>query len=119
MRAALFEEGTPAKYLDLPVAQYAVWKYDRVQNQQGELIGISQWTGYLATERKVVSLGLVDEAYATPGTEVVVVWGELDGGERSQPWIERHRPFEVRATVAPVPLSKVAQEYWARVKAHR
>jgi len=119
MRAALFEEGTPAKYLDLPVAQYAVWKYDRVQNQQGELIGISQWTGYLATERKVVSLGLVDEAYATPGTEVVVVWGELDGGERSQPWIERHRPFEVRATVAPVPLSKVAQEYWAQVKAHR
>jgi len=119
MRAALFEEGTPAKYLDLPVAQYAVWKYDRVQNQAGELIGISQWTGYLATERKVVSLGLVDEAYATPGTEVVVVWGELDGGERSQPWIERHRPFEVRATVAPVPLSKVAQEYWARVKAHR
>lgn len=119
MRAALFEEGVPAKYLDLPVAQYAVWKYDRVENASGELIGISQWTGYLATERRVVSLGLVAEEYATPGTEVTVVWGELDGGERSQPWIERHRPFRIRATVAPVPLSRVAQEYWARVKSGR
>ncbi len=116
MRAALFDDDTPAKYLDLPVAQYAVWKYDRVENERGELIGISQWTGYLATERRVVSLGLVEEAYAAPGTEVVVVWGELDGGARSQPWIERHRPFPVRATVAPVPLSKVAREYWAQVK---
>lgn len=119
MRAALFDDGTPAKYLDLPVAQYAVWKYDQVRNVRGETIGISQWTGYLATERRVVSLGLVQEADATPGTEVVVVWGESDGGERSQPWIERHRPFEVRATVAPVPLSRVAQEYWAQVKGRR
>lgn len=119
LRAALFEEGTPAKFLDLPVAQYAVWKYDRVENHQGTLIGISQWTGYLATERRVVSLGLVDPAYATPGTEVTVVWGETDGGERSQPWVERHRPFTIRATVAPVPLSRVAREYWAQVKGDR
>lgn len=119
MRAALFEGGLSAKYLDLPVAQYAVWKYDRVENQQGGIIGISQWTGYLATERKVVSLGVVEESYAAPGTEVTVIWGEIDGGERSQPWIERHRPFPVRATVAPVPLSRVAQGYWAQVKPTR
>lgn len=119
MRAALFEGGLPAKYLDLPVAQYAVWKYDRVENQQGEIIGISQWTGYLATERKVVSLGVVEESYAAPGTEVTVIWGEIDGGERSQPWIEQHRPFPVRATVAPVPLSRVARDYWAQVKLTR
>ncbi|MDR5709199.1 MAG: aminomethyl transferase family protein [Armatimonadota bacterium] len=119
VRKSLLEEGTPAKHLDLPVSMYARWKYDRVENARGERVGLSQWTGYVANERAVLSLAMVDPAYAEPGTEVVVVWGEDGGGARSGPWIERHEPVAVRATVAPVPISRVAREYWAAVKARR
>jgi len=119
MRRSLLAEGTPAKYLDLPVSMYARWKYDRVEDGRGNLIGISQWTGYVANERAVLSLGMVDAAYAEPGTGVVVIWGEDGGGARSGPWIERHEPTAVRATVAPVPVSRVAREYWAAVKSRR
>lgn len=118
-RAAFFDSDMPAKRLDFPMADYAMWKYDRVQDPHGNIIGVSKYTGYLATEKAVVSLALVPEEYATPGSEVVVVWGDNGGGSRSGPWIERHREFEVRARVAPVPLSRVAQEYWATVKPGR
>lgn len=116
MRRSLLEEGTPAKHLDLPVAMYARWKYDRVENDRGELIGISQWTGYSANERAVLSLAIVDPAYAEPGTQVRVIWGEDGGGARSGLWVERHEPLAVRAKVGPVPISRVAREYWAAVK---
>jgi vanillate/3-O-methylgallate O-demethylase len=40
---------------------------------------------------------------------VTLVWGEPDGGTRKTT-VERHRQFEVRALVAPIPYSRMARE---------
>ena len=53
----------------------------------------------------MLSLGIIDEEFAVPGTQVTLVWGEPDGGT-SKTTVERHRQFNVRATVAPVPYAR-------------
>jgi hypothetical protein len=50
-------------------------------------------------------------AMIKPGTEVTLVWGEDGGGKRSAPWIEPHVQMNIRAIVAPSPISHAAQEY--------
>ena len=46
---------------------------------------------------------LSDEAYAKPGTEVTLVWGE-EGGGSAKPTVERHVQAEIRATISTSPL---------------
>ena len=46
------------------------------------------------------------------GTEVILVWGEEDGGSK-KPTVEHHKQIEIRAVVSPVPYSKVARETYA------
>ncbi|MFO7269951.1 vanillate/3-O-methylgallate O-demethylase [Sphaerobacter thermophilus] len=113
--ASLFGKDTPGKYIDLPLSQYATWMYDKVVNQQGETVGISTFCGYSWNERSMLSLAMLDEAYAEPGTEVTLIWGEPDGGSR-KPSIEPHRQFEIRATVGPVPYAEPARQYRARLR---
>jgi vanillate/3-O-methylgallate O-demethylase len=96
---------TPALYLELPRATYATWQYDAVKNGDGRTIGVSTYTGCLWTERSMLSLAVVEPEFATPGTQVSVIWGEPDGGAKS-PWLEPHRQMEIRATVAPAPIGK-------------
>ena len=38
--------------------------------------GLSTYTGYIYNERAMLSLAMVENAHATPGTEVTLVWGE-------------------------------------------
>ena len=47
-------------------------------------------------------MAVVDPEYAEPGTEVVFVWGEEDGGT-AKPTVEPHVQTEIRAVVSPVP----------------
>jgi len=105
--ATLFDEGDPVKYIDFPSAVYATYPYDKVM-KDGKRIGVSTWSGYSFNERKMLSLAVVDVAYATPGTEITLVWGE-EGGGSSKPTVERHRQAEIRVTVAPVPYAEVAR----------
>jgi syringate O-demethylase len=56
----------------------------------------------------MVSLAVIDNELSAPGTEVTLVWGE-EGRGSSKPTVERHRQVEIRATVAPVPISEVAR----------
>jgi hypothetical protein len=63
----------------------------------------------------MLSIGSLDEAHAEPGTEVVLLWGEEEGGAKSTPWLEPHEQVEVRATVAPAPVSQAAQQYRSTV----
>lgn len=101
---SLFGEGTPGKFLDFPLADYGLLvQRDRVL-VDGRSAGLSTFCGYSANERRFLSLAMLDAARAEPGTEVVVVWGEPDGGSR-KPRVERHRQMEVRATVAPAPFA--------------
>jgi glycine cleavage system aminomethyltransferase T len=104
---SLFNDGDITKYIDLPLANYATLPYDRVA-RNSKTVGLSTYTGYIYNERAILSLAIVDNAHAAPGTEVTLVWGEQGRGS-SKPTVERHGQAEIRATVAPVPISEVAR----------
>lgn len=104
---SLIQGGDILKYIDLPLANYATLPYDKVV-KDGKTVGLSTYTGYTYNERAMVSLGVVDNAYAEPGTQVTVVWGEENRGS-SKPTVERHKQVEIRATVAAVPYAEVAR----------
>lgn len=105
------KEGLRAKYMEFPSAVYAMHPFDRVE-VNGELIGLSTWIGYSANEGRMLTLAMVDEAYATPGTEVDFIWGEPDGGT-SKPTVEPHRQVTIKAIVSPAPYSEVARTAYA------
>lgn len=109
----------PAKYIDLPLSTYATWQYDAVLDEQKRLVGVSTYVGFLWHEHAMLSLAVVEPEYAAPGTRLTVVWGEPDGGSRSQPWLEPHRQVEIRATVAPAPYSAVVREHLAAARRGR
>jgi len=90
-----------AKFVDWPSAVYSMHPYDRV-TVDGETVGVSTWVGYSANEGKVLTLAVLDEEHAEPGTEVTFVWGEEDGGTR-KPTVEPHVQVEIRGIVSPVP----------------
>ena len=104
---SLFSEGNPAKYIDLPLANYATLPFDKVL-RDGRTVGVSTYTGYTYNERSMLSLACLDTAHAEPGTEVTVVWGEENGGS-TKPTVERHTQAQIRATVAPAPYAEVAR----------
>ena len=99
--------GDTAKYIDLPLANYSTLPYDKVL-KGGKTVGISTYTGYTYNERAMVSLALIDVEHSEVGTELTLVWGE-EGRGSSKPTVERHVQTEIRATVAPVPISEVAR----------
>jgi hypothetical protein len=59
----------------------------------------------------MLSLGYVNTEVEV-GTEVVMVWGEENGGS-AKPVVERHRQVEIRAIVSPVPYSEMARTEYA------
>ena len=101
------DDGDIIKYIDTPLANYASLPYDRVM-KSGKVVGVSTYTGYTYNERSWLSLGIVANEQAAPGTEVTIVWGE-EGRGTTKPTVERHKQTEIRATVAPVPISEVAR----------
>lgn len=105
---SMFSEGDRFKYMDLPASHYATLPYDMI-TKDGKQVGISTYPVYTANGRVWISLSMVDEELATPGTELTVVWGEPDGGS-AKPVVERHVQTEVRVTVAPCPFSTEARE---------
>ena len=54
------------------------------------MVGASMFGGYTFNERKMLSLGFVEEQYAKPGTELTLVWGEENGGTKKTT-VERHK----------------------------
>ena len=89
------------------MANYSTLPYDKVL-KHGQTIGLSTYTGYIYNERAMISLAMVDVEHSEPGAEVTLVWGE-EGHGSSKPTVERHGQSEIRATVAPVPISEVAR----------
>jgi glycine cleavage system aminomethyltransferase T len=74
----------------------------------GKQVGVSMYTGYSHNERTILSLSVIDNAWAKPGTEVTLVWGESGGGT-SKPTVEPHQQVEIRATVGPAPYADLAR----------
>jgi vanillate/3-O-methylgallate O-demethylase len=106
----LFEKGDHAKYIDLPLSNYSTWPNDKVL-LDGEQVGVSTFSGYSYNERSMLSLGVVNSDVEV-GTEVVLVWGEENGGS-AKPVVERHAQAEIRAIVSPCPYSEVARTSYA------
>jgi vanillate/3-O-methylgallate O-demethylase len=107
---SLLEPGTPFKYLDLPVADYGnLMHRDEVRTLDGRLVGLATKVGYSINEREVLSLAMLDVEHATPGEELVLVWGEPNGGSR-KPQVEHHQQTNVRVTVAPAPYSATVRQ---------
>ena len=98
--SSMWTPGPKYKYFNLPKARYGLYQMDEVL-KDGKRVGISMDCGYLANERAVVSLAVIDEALAVPGSTVTVLWGESPNS--TKPQVEPHVQTEIRATVAPAP----------------
>ena len=109
--ASMFEPGVERyKYIDLPLSNYASASYDKIL-KDGKVVGFSMFGGYSYNEQSMLSLGVVDPDIEI-GTELSLVWGEAGGGS-GKTTVERHKQTEIRATVSPVPYSKVVRETYA------
>jgi syringate O-demethylase len=102
------EPGERAKFMEFPSAVYSMHPYDKV-TAGGKTAGISTWIGYSSNERKMLTIAILDEAYAKPGTKVTFVWGEENGGT-AKGTVERHRQVEIGATVAPSPFVEAVRK---------
>lgn len=107
--ASQFGGGPRYKALDFPVAYYGWPHFDEVADANGALVGLSCHCGYSNNEGEMLSLAMLNQSHAEPGTEVVLTWGEPNGGSK-KPHVERHEQVKVRATVAPVPYAQSAQK---------
>jgi vanillate/3-O-methylgallate O-demethylase len=102
----LFREGDKAKYFELPKSRYALYQCDEVL-AGGRRVGISHDCGSIANDEAFVSLASIDNAFAEPGTEVTVMWGEQPNSRK--PAVEPHVQVEIRAVVAPAPYVEFAR----------
>ena len=109
--ATMFDKTDRAKFIDWPSAVYSMHPFDRV-TANGDTVGVSTWFGYSSNEAKMLTLAVLDAAYAKPGSEVALVWGEAGGGT-SKPTVERHVQREIRAIVSPVPYVEVVRRAYA------
>ncbi len=100
--------GENYKFIDLPLSNYASSSFDAVLSG-GKVVGASMFSGFSFNERKMLSLGFVDEQYAKPGTQLTLLWGE-EGGGTKKTTVERHKQMEMRVTVGPTPYAQQARE---------
>jgi syringate O-demethylase len=107
----MFQKGERAKFMDWPSAVYSMHQFDRV-TVDGETVGVSTWIGYSANEGKMLTLAVLDAEYAEPGTGVILVWGEEEGGT-GKSTVERHVQVEIGAVVCPVPYVEAVRKGYA------
>ena len=100
--------GDNYKFIDLPLSNYASSSFDSIVSG-GKVVGASMFSGYSFNERKMLSLGFVEEQYAKVGTKLTLVWGEEGGGTRKTT-VERHKQTELRVEVGPTPYGQQARE---------
>jgi len=103
----LFHGRDRAKYIDLPIANYATLPYDSILHN-GRVVGTANYSGYSSNEGAMLSLAVIDRSLSEPGTEVTLVWGESGGGT-GKPTVEPHVQMEIRATVGPAPYADAAR----------
>jgi syringate O-demethylase len=105
--ASQLNQGKRGKFIEFPSAVYSMHPYDKVV-VNGRTVGISTWIGYSSNERKMLTLAILNNQYARPGTKVTLIWGEEKGGT-AKPTVERHVQMPIRAVVSPVPYVDVAR----------
>lgn len=100
--------GQNAKWMELPTPHYSSYPYDSVRNAKGDHIGVSMFGSFLAPDKAMVMLAVVDEEYGAEGTDLTIIWGEPNGGSK-RPTVERHVQMQIRATVSGWPFSQQAR----------
>jgi len=106
--ASPVSKGPGYQFFDLPNASYGSSNFDAVRDADGNIVGLSLFTGYSANERKVLSLATVNPDVPL-GAEVQVIWGEPNGGSEKTT-VQPHEQFAVRAIVSPVPYAAPARD---------
>ena len=106
--ASQLGDGERYKFMDMPASHYATCPYDDVR-KDGKPVGISHYPVYTSNVRNWISLALLDESAADTGTDVVLTWGEPDGGS-DRPTVEHHAQTTVACSVEPCPISVTARE---------
>jgi vanillate/3-O-methylgallate O-demethylase len=96
---------------DLPNANYGSSNFDSVTDGDGNVVGVSMFTGYSANERRGLSLATINPDIPV-GTELHVVWGEPNGGTKKAN-VEPHNQKTVRVVVSPVPYAVTARLEYA------
>jgi len=103
-------DGDGYMQFDMPIANYGSSSFDAVKDADGRVVGLSMFAGYSANEHSALSLGVVD-ANVPVGTELLLTWGEPDGGTR-KPTVQPHQQKDVRVVVSPAPYAEtVRKEY--------
>ena len=109
VEASILRGEKNGKFLEKPSAHYAAHPYDMV-TVGDRLVGFSTYPCFLSVDHQWISLAMIDEADFELGKEVVVVWGEPEGGSQ-KPGVEPHLQMTIRAKILPWPYSKQAQGY--------
>jgi vanillate/3-O-methylgallate O-demethylase len=104
--ASQFGDGPRYKSIELPVAYYGRNHFDAVHDASGQSAGVACHVGY--NDGELLSLAMVRPEHAEIGTELVLTWGEPDGGSR-KPQVERHQQTKIRVVVAPAPFAGAVQ----------
>ncbi len=110
LRNMLDPDAPRYKLLHLPtcglVGEHCVCGYDTVTAGDA-FAGLALQASYTANERAIINLALVERTLEV-GDEVVVRWGEAGGGFGDLV-AEATEPLSIRATVGPIPYSRVAR----------
>lgn len=104
--ASMFEKGQHAKFMDLPLSNYANSSFDAVMGGD-KVVGLSMFSGYSYNERSMLSLATVDSDIEV-GTEVVLKWGEKDPTDKTTV-TSYATEADIRAVVSPVPYAEVVR----------
>lgn len=107
--ASAFEEGTPYKWIDFPMSNYASSSADMV-SRDGQMVGMSMFSSYSWNERTMLSLGVVNQDVQV-GDVLTMKWGEPDDTAKTS--AEQHKQAEIRVRVSPTPFSKEVRENYA------
>lgn len=91
VHASLFSQGEAYRQFEFPDIPHQVAWTDLIL-KDGKTVGHATHPGYSFFFRKVLALSFIDVAYAEPGTQVEVLWGDPGTPQT-----------KLRATVAPAP----------------
>ena len=101
-------DGPKGKAMEVPSAHYSAYPFDAITTPEGRPVGVSSYLNFIAPDRAWVALACVDEDVAAEGTELVLNWGEPNGGS-GRPTVEPHVQMPLRGTVTGWPYSESAR----------
>ena len=100
MKESIFPSGTSSKFISMPLSVYSTFQCDSVVDDNGNRIGMAQYSGYSFNAKEYLALSVINKEYAVPGKQVTILWGEPNS---ARPTVEANTVRKIRATVAPAP----------------